>query len=271
MRQLIRWQAPEHLFVAKAKQNRAGLWRSGVRIWLALTGLAVLAALVVRSMLPGHPPAFFHLLWIVVLQVPALLALFYAMLYWLLTRQITHPSMRCWHKLSREGVHRSDTSRSWKQYDAFDIEPHNEDSHCRDIVFYGKRGFHTRLTLPRDELDDLIIRFTAKHLPLVDELPDPERVRSKATPVPVWIRWCFGVLNTLYGIAVGYITSQRINPDIIELLLYGVLFINPATMAVAFGEWTGWLRRKRMNYGLWLISLAVLTIIALTAGLILGH
>lgn len=270
MRQRIAWQIPEHLFLAKARRGRSSLLRLFAWLTIISAVAGVLTAIVVQYGIPGLPPHVYSVLWIGALSISAYTIAGYGLLHVVTLNRIRKPEGRVKHAVSSQGISRTDTIWPWKRFAAFDIEPHPEDPESRDIIFYGHSGIHARLTLPGNERDDLIIRFVAKHLPLVDEVSDPNTVMSKAVRPPIWMRWLMGGLNIFYGITIGYFLVRRTHKDLIDVFLYGVIIVNPATVACAVGGWTGWLRRERINYGLWLISFSVLSLLSLIIGVILS-
>lgn len=270
MRQRIAWQLPEQIYRTTIKQGRAALFRMVIRLAILSVGVGALTVLVIRYAFPGLPPRFYRLMWQVVLISPAFWAFLYFFqlaMWWVGAR---YPQARTTYAVSRQGVSWSDSARPWSSFVAFNIEPHSEHLESRRVVFFGRKGTHGKLTLPEDHRSDLIIRFVAKHLPLLEELPDPESAVRQAVPPPVWIRWLVGAINVFYGLALGYFLKGHVSKDVIELLFWAVFLINPATLAGVIGEWTGWLRRERVTVLGWWVILSILSQLLFVIGIFLA-
>ncbi len=270
MRQHIQWQLPDHAYHAYIMGGRKFLFRMFGRISILSIGAGVITVAVIQYVYPGLQPRVYQKLWKVILIFPAFFTVGYFIQMVIWQAGTIWPQVRTTYAVSSRGVSRSDNTRSWSRYVAFNIEPHPDYPPSNRIVLFRKKGDHDKLTLPGGTKDDLVIRFVAKHLPLVEELPDPEIVNIEQIQPSVWIRWLMCVANGLYGLAFGYCIKGYIAKDLIELMVYTVFFINPATLAALIAKWAGFLRRKRMEVLGWWLVLSLISMLFFLFGMLMA-
>lgn len=266
MRQQITWQLPDHLYFHRNRKARRFVFVFFGRLFVISTVASVLGVLLLRWLYPNLPPRIERILIFVILLMPGFWLIGYVMqqILWLLQRR--WKGMRPSYTICSGGVHVSDSVRSWKRFVAFDIEPYPELPGDRVIMFYSKEGFHISKPLPGNELDDTIIRFVAKHLPLLDEHSDPELVKRELMQPPDWLLWTFGALNVGYGIALGYLFRNPLSGPPMPPVVLVCMFVNPATLGGLIGWWTGWFARRHYSALGWWLAFSMMAFLSSIIG-----
>lgn len=269
MRQRIAWQLPDHLYRSSIKGAHRRIIRFGLRLMVLAMGTGAIGILVIQWFAPNLDPKVFRAMWMGVYFMPGMLFFCYILQVVVWAVAWRWKEARPTLCVSSGGVGLSDSARSWKKFSAFNLEPHPMVMGERVLKFYGKHGFHLTRTLPGDEKDDLIIRFVAKHLPLLEEHADPELIMREPNPPPRWLIGTVMVMTVLVCLPVGFFVWGSVGRDLRELILYGCMLVNPGTIVGVVGSVSGWFKKRRVSYWPWCLVFSMLAAISVVIGCVL--